>query len=107
MSDIEWMDQLYRALMEVRPNGTLNEAFSPSSPGPVLPLSDDVMVKFEHTQRDVREARPSDVIDRRRPIDQDEDDRDKEIRILLNYIHVSLHLECSRLKHLSLPRLVN
>jgi hypothetical protein len=96
-SDVDRMDQLDQWLEEMRPHALLDEAFAGSHPDPVRPLPEDktldqVVSDFEERQRQVRESRPDVLIERldRRKIDMDDDDdKDRTIRILLNYIHVS------------------
>jgi hypothetical protein len=95
MSDVGWMDELNQRVHAARPNHILDEAFQGSKPDPVQPLPEDlgqVLVEFDQRQRQVSESRPDELIqrlDRRQRDSNEDDDKDRIIRILLNYIHVS------------------
>ena len=96
VSDLDWIEQQRQFLMEVRPSHILDDAFGVTRSNPNQPLPENlgqVVDEFEFRQRQVRESRPDDIIQRasrRLKDDEDDDDeKDQMIRALLGYIHVS------------------
>ena len=95
VSDVDWIEQQRQFLMEIRPSHILDDAFGVTRSNPIQPLPENlgqVVDEFEFRQRQVRESRPDDLMERarRRLKDEDDDDeKDQMIRALLGYIHVS------------------